>query len=88
MHDFLKEMNCETKKRRNIDKTDEVAKFYSLNPTRYDPFGKYKIKSRSNEDLFSTSRLDEEDVAGYDAFREEGVNGYKYKIDLLKLQVY
>ena len=43
-----------------IDKRDEFATDYSLNPARYDPFGK-KIEMRSNVDSFSTSTLKEEE---------------------------
>ena len=76
---FSKEMNFETK-RVYIGKKDKVDEDYLPNPTIYDPFGKYKIKSRSNKDFPSTSMLgEEEDIDSYELFSEEDAIVYKFE---------
>ena len=76
---FLKEMYFETNKIVNIGKRNKVDKDFLLNPTIYDPFGNYKIKSRFNKDLPSTSMLgEEEDIDSYELFSEEDAIVYKF----------
>ena len=81
MYDFF-ESNFETSNWTNVGKIDRVAENFLLNPTRYDPFDKKKIKRRFIEDLINTSMLEEEEDT--DSYRED-VTAYKYESQSIPL---
>ena len=59
----------------NKNKRGKIRKFskhYLPNPTRYDPFRKYNLKAKFDEDLFSNSVLEEkDDENSYESFTEQ-----------------
>ena len=65
-------------KEKNLGKRDKVATDLLIIPIGCDPFGKQKTKSRTSEELVSSSTLEEEKGEKiYELLIEKAVKDYK-----------
>ena len=78
LYDVSKVIKFETIKRGNISKRDRITKNYLFNPIMWDPFGKFRNTTRSEDDLLNERMLEEEDIGRYEAFSEDYDNDFIY----------